>query len=41
MDYALDRNTLTNERECTSKSNSAQILTVLDAMGCLAYEMKL
>ena len=36
----MDRRTLSQEKESLGKLKSAQIWKVLDATGCLAYEMK-
>ena len=38
--WAMDRRTLSQEKESLGKLKSAQIWKVLDATGCLAYEMK-
>ena len=38
--WAMDRETLAQEKESLGKPKSAQIWKVLDSTGCLAYEMK-
>ena len=38
--WAKDRDTMLSERDSLGKAESAQIWKVLDAMGCLAYEIK-
>ena len=38
--WAMDRRTLAQEKESLGKPQSAQIWKVLDATGCLAYEMR-
>ena len=39
--WAMDRGTLSKERESLGLKESAQIWKVLEGMECLAYEMKL
>lgn len=40
VQWARDRGTLGREREAVGKSQSEQIWRVLEAMGCLAYDVK-
>ena len=41
LSWAMDRQTLRRERESLGLKESAQIWKVLEATGCLAYEMKM